>query len=409
MLLEHISARAVRLVVALAVTSAAALGQPRFQVLHNFPSDSQDGAGLWGNLTFDQKGNLYGTTSGGGAYNTGTVFKLKRTPDGQWSEKVLYSFVFGTDGADPLGGPVFDLAGNLYGTTTYGGAHDDGTVFELSPSRTGWALTVLHNFDFYGGDGASPWGSLIVDTTGNVFGTTSQGGPNDGGGTVFELSPIDSGWTYNIRYTFCAPPPCNDGGADPEAGLIFGKNGNLYGTTRGTVFRLNVSNWKAKDLHVFRWQKGDQEGYALYGGVVFDQAGNLYGTTAGGGIDYRCQGGCGTVFRLSPQPDGHWKETILHTFHMDNNGYAPFAGVIVDSAGNLYGTTAWGGTNNGGVVYKLTPNLDGSWTYSVLHRFTGPDGYQSQAALVMDKKGNLYGTTTLGGSGGVGVVFKVTP
>src|SRR5262249_40063898 len=150
-------------------------------------------------------------------------------------------------------------------------------------------------------------------------------------------------------------------------------------------------NWKEHALHRFHWQKGDREGYMLYGGVVFDQAGNLYGATTGGGIDYLCQGGCGTVFRLSPQPDGHWKETILHTFHMDANGYAPFAGPIVDAAGNLYGTTAWGGGNNGGTVYKLAPQPNGTWKFSVLHRFTGPDGYQSQAALVMDKKGNLYG------------------
>jgi len=401
--------RALSLLVVLSLAgSASSIGQPNFQVLHNFPSHDHDGGGLWGSLVIDRKGNLYGTTGGGGVYGDGTVFKLKPQRNGHWSEHILHSFSYKNEGGSPIAGPTLGEAGNLFGTTGYGGTYDDGTVFELSPGLSGWNLVVLHSFDFYGGDGADAWGSLVFDNSGNVFGTTRQGGPNDGGGTVFELSPGDSGWTYNIRHTFCAPPPCTDG-ASPESGLIFGTDGNLYGTTLGTVFRLKTKNWKEHALHRFHWQKGDREGYMLYGGVVFDQTGNLYGATAGGGTDYRCQGGCGTVFGLSPQPDGHWKETILHTFHMDANGYAPFAGPIVDAAGNLYGTTAWGGTRNGGTVYKLAPQPDGTWKFSVLHRFTGPDGYQSQAALVMDKKGNLYGTTTLGGTGGVGVVFKIKP
>ncbi len=290
-----------------------------------------------------------------------------------------------------------------------------GTVFELTPGSGGWTLNVLHSFG-NGNDGYSPFAGVVLDKAGNLYGTTQEN-------TVYKASPSSGGgWTESVIYDFTA----KGDGSTPEAGLIWDQAGSLYGTTVyggvvtqgceagcGTVFKLTPASgggWKERVLHRFNWVPGGRDGQASYAGLVFDSSGNLYGTTAGGGTDNTCGGGCGTVFKLSPRSNGLWKETTLHSFHLDQNGYAPFAGLVLDKSGSLYGTTAWGGLNNAGTVFKLAPGSNGKWKYTVLHRFTGPDGAQSTAGLIFDKAGkHLYGTTTVGGKHGGGVVFEIIP
>jgi uncharacterized repeat protein (TIGR03803 family) len=254
-----------------------------------------------------------------------------------------------------------------------------------------------------------------LDKVGNLYGTTQSE-------IAYELTPSSGGWTERVIHNFAK----GGDGLDPEAGLIWDAAGNLYGTTRwgggyfknctagcGTVFKLTPTSgggWKEHELHRFNWVPGGPDGYGPYAPVVFDGAGNLYGTTAAGGSSNGCQAGCGTVFKLTLSSSGRWKETILYSFGPGKDGSAPFAGVVLDKSDNLYGTTQRGGVNNSGVVFKLARGLKGKWNYSVLHRFTGPDGAQSNAGLIFDKAGkHLYGTTSLGGEHGRGVVFEITP
>jgi uncharacterized repeat protein (TIGR03803 family) len=394
---------------------------PKYKVLHAF-SGGNDGMLPFAGVTLGPAGNLYGTTEWGGDNGSGmgTVFKLTNGASGIWKEAVLYSFTGGSDGDSLYSGLILGPAGSLYGTTS-GGALG-GTAFELAPSSDGWTVSYLYKFG-NGQDGASPFAGLVLDGAGNLYGTTQNGGPPGGGGTVFKLAPSSGGvWTETIIDGFTA----KDDGLNPEAGLTWDAAGNLYGTTRfgggyyqhcsagcGTVFKLSPNSdgkWKEHMLHRFNWiPGGNNDGLAPYAGVIFDSAGNLYGTTAGGG-DNKCEAGCGTVFKLTPLANGRWKETILHTFHFDQDGHAPFGGLVMDKAGNLYGTTTWGGVNGAGTVFKLAPGSNGKWNYSVLHRFTGPDGAQSYASLIFDKSGkHLYGTTAYGGTYGYGVVFEITP
>jgi len=411
---------AVTLAVVLSATDAWAA--PKYKVLHSF-STGNGGGGLWGSLTLDSKDNIYGTTIGGGVHNGGTVFELSHSAGGRWREAVLHSFNYRKDGNAPFGGPIFDSLGNLYGPLSTGGTYQAGAVFELTPGSAGWKETILHSFcaTQHCGDGSGPFSGLTLDVDGNVYGTTFGGGQY-GGGAVFELAHSSKGWTEDVLYSFCPKVPCVDGDA-PYAGLTWDTAGNLYGTTElggkdspdyGTVFELEHKpdgTWQHILLHSFPSFPGDGE--VVYAGLVFDSAGNLYGATQGGGGHLCGSATCGTVFKLSPQTNGQWKETILYRFPKPINGNSPGASLVFDQAGNLYGTTALGGNtacaNGCGVVFKLTPGSNGTWKYSVLHRFTGSDGANPAAALILDQKGNLYGTTTLGGAGGYGVVFEITP
>ncbi len=347
-------------------------------------------------------------------------------------ERVLHSFGNGQDGINPDAGLIFDAAGNLYGTTYQGGtgvcSHlvppSCGTVFELS-SRSGasWTEKVLHNFR--GKDGVEPSGSLIFDTGGNLYGTTQEGGAGlckdqnrllIGCGTVFELSPAGGGrWTEKVLYSFV-----NNGadGFEPKAGLIFDASGNLYGTTfvggaygYGTVFKLSPSaggSWTETVLHNFNQDGTD--GVGPNASLIFDAAGNLYGTTVGGG-----PGVNGTVFELTPLGGGSWAEAVLHNFNDMDEGYDSQASLIFDASGNLYGTVAFGGAGGvdaEGSVFELTPVAGGSWTTTVLHNFNenGTDGATSTAGVIFDATGNLYGTTEDGGPRNVyGTVFELTP
>jgi len=381
-----------------------AVAGPKYKVLHEF-GGRQDGAGVWDSLVFDQKGSLYGTTSGGGAGEYGTVFELAPDKSGNWTETVLYSFrdPFRTnDGGIPFGGVILDSHGNVYGTTQFGGPYGHGTVFELTHGAEVWTENILYNFCPHSGcqDGGSPWAGLTWDRKGNLYGTA---------GVVFELSPASGGWHEKVIHRFTKP---KDGGG-PYAGLILDVAGNLYGTTEGggahlygTVYevRHTSSGWKEQVLHSFPSFRGDGRTPGV-GALIMDGSGAIYGTTAGGG----CCGG--VVFRLTPGSGGRWKETILYEFQGGAAGFEPGAGVVMDHAGNLYGTTIAGGSTqcSCGVVYKLAPRAKGKWNYTVLHVFTGYDGAQPDANLILDSQGNLYGTTATGGVYGGGVVFEITP
>jgi uncharacterized repeat protein (TIGR03803 family) len=390
------------------------------KVLHSFCSESICKDGLWplyGGLTFDASGNLYGTTyDGGGAYNDGMAFELTPKAGGGWKEKVLHAFS-GEDGNQPYGTLIFDTSGNLYGTTYYGGDYNEGTVFELTPEEGGgWKETVLHSFSDDGTDGYNPIAGMVIDASGNLYGTTYYGGTGGacssvGCGMVFELTPKgNSGWTEKILHNF------NNNGKDgfwPFAGLIFDVSGNLYGTTEsggargfGTVFELTrpaCGSWKEKVLHSFTGNDGYQPT-----GLIFDAFGNLYGTTKNGGayVYY------GTVFELTPKAGGGWTEKTLHSFNYNGkDGINPYAGLIFDGDGNLYGTTLGGGAQSVGTVFEVTPQVGGRWTEKILHNFSNNsrDGYEPYAGLIIDASGNLYGTTYYGGAQGAGTVFEVTP
>jgi len=399
--------------VVLVLLAATARAAPQYTVLHAF-GGGNDGAGIMSGVILDSEGSVYGTTiSGGGPKgHGGTVFKLTPLPDGTWSLQVLYTFCSRSncvDGGGPWGGLMFDQTGNLFGTVISGGAHDSGVVFELSPNLQvpNWQETVLYNFCSRSGcrDGGSPWAGLIMDGTGNLYGTA---------GVVFELSPGTKGWKEKVLHTFTCGT--NDG-CEPFAGLVRDESGNLYGTTElggddrcgggcGTVYQLSLTTngkWKETILHRFH-ARGDGSGPGA-GALILDASGNLYGTAGGGNTSH------GVIFKLSLDSNGYWKETVLYNLRGGANGDGPGTGVVMDKAGNLYGTAIAGGDPNCqcGVVYKLAPAKNGKWVSTVLHAFTGFDGAQPEGQLILDSKGNVYGTTTTGRSTGGGVVFEITP
>ncbi|MGB8886055.1 MAG: choice-of-anchor tandem repeat GloVer-containing protein [Candidatus Korobacteraceae bacterium] len=382
-------------------------------ILHSFNYNGADGANPYASLIFDHAGNLYGTTSYGGIHYVGAVFELSPNGSGGWTETILHSFNFnGTDGYYPYAGLISDAAGNLYSTTYYGGRYTVGTMFELSPNGSGgWTEKTPYSFDYNGTDGAYPEAGLISDAAGNFYGTTSSGGIYDAG-TVFELSPNGSGgYTHKLLYSFGN----GTDGSYPYAGLVLDGSGNLYGTTSyggihyyyGTVFELSPNGsggWTETLLHSFNYNGSD--GAYPYAGLIRDGSGNLYGTTESGGIH-----GYGTVFEFTPNGSGGWTETILHSFNYNTgDGNYPQAGLILDGAGNLYGTTESGGIHGYGTVFELSPH-GGSWTETVLRSFNdnGADAYEPEAGLTLDGTGNLYGTTPYGGIHDEGAVFELTP
>jgi uncharacterized repeat protein (TIGR03803 family) len=356
------------------------------KVLHNFQLNVTGGVQPVSGLIFDAAGNLYGTTAAGG--NTtciggcGTVFELIPDGGGGWTEKVLHSFGGSPEGAFPQGGLIFDAAGNLYGTTYEGGPRGGcqcGTVFELSPlPGGGWKEKILHIFGRTGP--GFPSSSLIFDDDGNLFGMALGGSGSGcigvyGCGTVFELSPVaGGGWSEQVLHNFTKNG--TDGNV-PYGGLISDAAGNLYGTTSaggaglcgdgrgievgcGTVFELikpGIPGGEWAEAILYAFEGNGSLDPAPTAGLIFDAAGNLYGTTYGGGAYQGINGGLGTVFKLSPAADGIWTETTLHSFGNGNDGAFPLAGLIFDTAGNLYGTTSWGGINgpDSGTVFEIMP------------------------------------------------------
>jgi uncharacterized repeat protein (TIGR03803 family) len=388
------------------ILASAAWAGPKYKVLHAFGA-GKDGAGLWGSLLLNQKGKVYGTTTAGGSFGGGIVFELTPKATGGWTETILHNFD-GNDGDGSNGALVFDPTGNLYGTTSFGGAFGYGTAFELSHGRDTWTENVLFSFPQPPtGYGCCPYAGLIIDEVGNLYGTA---------GTAFELTLGSKGWTATVLHNFTGR---HGDGSGPYAGVILDAAGNLYGTTErggtgaaGTVYQLRhtPSGWKESVLHDFPSFHNDGQVPGV-GALVSDDSGNLYGTTDQGGSNSCVDVGCGTVFKLTAGSNGHWNETILYNFAGNAKGSGPGGGVVRDGAGNLYGTTVYGGTTSCdcGVVYKLAPNSKGKWEYTVLHRFTGYDGAQPDANLILDSKGNLYGTTATGGAGGAGVAFELIP
>jgi uncharacterized repeat protein (TIGR03803 family) len=360
-------------------------------------------------LIADSAGNLFGTTTDGGtgpcSGGCGTVFELQPSQGGHWTETVIYSFQGGADGVAPFAGLVFDQVGNLYGTTLTGGASHDGTVFKLTPSGGTWTETTLHTFTDK--DGAYPVASLIFDQAGNLYGTTVFGGRSHGG-TVFQLTLSGGVWTETVLHSFTG----RKDGIDPEAALILDQNGALYGTTMGgNIFKLTRpapghTKWTFRSLYTFNG--GPNRGPLSAGTLLAGNNGVLYGTQKFGGSPANA----GAVFQLTPAKHGAWTETTIYRFGGGSDGLYPFAGVIADAAGNLYGTTAGDGQTNFGAVYQLTPPAQqgSDWTKTTLYAFTGgQDGSGPGAPLIFGKGGVLYGTTAGGGSSGNGTVFEIVP
>lgn len=392
-----------------------------FNVLHAFTGGG-DGANPDAGVTL-RGGNLYGTAAYGGytggncsPRGCGTVYKITNN-NGNWIFAPLYKFAGGNDGDNPAG-LVFGSNGTIYGTTNGGGAGGGGgcnllgcgTVFNLRPSQRAprsvlepWTETVLYRFQG-APDGSAPEnGNLVFDQTGNLYGTTYEGGANLVG-TTFELSPSQGGWSESVLYSFGA-----GGGIGSYSGVIFDGAGNLYGTlydggpyNYGVVYQLTPSGPPWTEHFVYAFEHGSDGGFP-WGGLIFDQSGNLYGTTTDGG-----QGGGGTVFELSPSSGG-WTFTLLYGF-TGGPQCGPFASLAMDAAGNLYGTTYCDGVNGSGNVFKLT-HSGGSWTYTDLYDFTGGnDGANPTSNVIYDSSGNLYGTASNGGGPGhSGVVWMITP
>jgi uncharacterized repeat protein (TIGR03803 family) len=398
------------------LTAASAAAQTE-TVLYGF--NITDGENPYAGLVFGSNGNLYGATANGGTYSYGTVFELSPAAGGGWTEKVLHNFGHGKDGSFPIGNLIFGKVGHLYGTTEYGGTgpckvilSGCGTVFELAEAGGVWTEKVLYDFqnDEAGG---CPSAGLIFDHAGNLYGTTSANICANAG--VFELSrATGGGWTEKVLYSLS--------GIGSVAGMIFDSAGHLYGTTvdggtygYGTVFELSPEaggGWTERVLHSFN--NNGRDGEFPQAGLIFDAAGNLYSTTLYGGDGTFCGGdGCGIVFELTRNAGGGWTEKVLHSFTNDGtDGHNPYAGLALDAAGNLYGTTSGGGAYGGGTVFELSPTTGGGWTETIAYSFNtnGVDGQGPLAGLIFDAAGNLYGTTIYGG--GVyneGSVFEITP
>jgi uncharacterized repeat protein (TIGR03803 family) len=381
------------------------------KVLYSFQGGN-DGRNPYGVLSFDTKGNLCGTTYYGGTADYGTVFELVHS-GGDWTETILWNYTGGSDGGNPDFGVTLGASGQVYvaasvGAGVVGNYDGNPSVLELIPSDGKVSETILTRFPIT--DGAAPETGLIADSAGNFYGTTAIGGAYNYG-TVFELTRSSGGvWTEQVLYSFKHGLDFNQG-AFPSS-LILDSHGNLFGETaydgqagRGTVFELSPAggdNWSAKELYAFT---GGADGGQPYGGLALDSEGNLYGTTEYGGKSSACGVlECGTVFKLT-QSSGNWTESVLYNFAGGaNDGANPMAGLIFDQNGNLYGTTRYGVdlttcTKGCGVVFELSP-ASGSWTEHLLYAFTNSnhDGREPEANLIFDSSGNLYGTTSGGGT-----------
>ena len=434
-----------------------ALGSPatakwKEQVLYSFQGGT-DGATPAGGVVFDKQGNLYGATQQGGGSNCspmaacGTVYQLA-PPAKQgdpWTETVLHVFQGKqyNDGEFPSGGVIADAAGNIYGTTAYGGTGDCvllgikggcGTVFELSPPQTKggkWPYAILYSFAT-AKQGYVPWGDLVFDSAGNLYGATYFGGGKGTTcdafykycGAIYELSPPQTKggkWTEQILHSFAGGAD----GANPNGGLVLDREGSIYGTTYiggyncphnsgqgcGTVFKLGPptvkgGGWTEKQLHVF---KNGDDGAQPSAGVILDTTGSLYGGAEGG-----TEGG-GIVFRLTKSSRSPWQETILYSFSSNSYGYAPAISLFGET-GDIYGTTNVGpGESLAGSVFRLKPSSGrGPWTISILHGFTNqPDGAFPNAPIILES-GSIFGATQYGGTGSncaryCGTVYEVSP
>jgi uncharacterized repeat protein (TIGR03803 family) len=393
---QHVS-RGIVAVLAVTLFATLAATRPALAqtetVLYNFCSHPKciDGGLPIGSLARDSKGNLYGATEEGGVDNFGIVFKLTA----QGKETVLHTFTGGSDGEMPSGGVVMDSSGNLYGATALGGAYLDGTVFKVSLTGT---ETTLYTFGTSSGDGKNPIGGVILDSAGNVYGVTVEGGAY-GNGSVYKVSPDGA---ETILHSFGGPYGSSVDGYLPQAGLIMDNNGNLYGTTGyggdnddGVVFEYSASG-EYTILANFEPNNGPALPYAS---LTLSSSGVLYGTTYAGGTSI-----VGTVFSLTPSSGGVWTVDTLYSFST-TVGDEPLSGVLAKD-GIFYGTTFRKGEGGFGSVFELT--ADG--TFTTLVNFSGTTTGSAPAGnLLMDSAGNLYGVGFEGGTNDSGVVYKVIP
>jgi uncharacterized repeat protein (TIGR03803 family) len=416
-------------VLMLTVFPGLAIAGVEYSTIYSFGASAKDGDLPNGGLVFDQAGNVYGTTQQGGNSagcneGCGTAFELSPVGNGTWTESILYNFcslASCADGSVPLAGLVIDSAGNLYGTAKEGGTGSGcgggcGVVFELSPPSAqgaAWTFSVLWSFGTNGThDAAYPAGRLTRDAFGNLYGTSYFGGSN-GLGTVFEVSPVQGGgWSENVLYSFCVtgPPKCDDG-FEPMAGVTFDAEGNLYGTAsqggvanQGTLYELSPTQgngaWAEATLYAF----GVEGGGDPLGAVNLDSSGNLY-TTASTGSD---QAAGGAVFEFVPQPSGGF-EKLSVLFSNPEGPATPVAGVFLDTQvdNKIYGTAENGGPNREGEVYGVFGK-----TVTTIYAFCSiggcPDGAKPAGSLTYHS-GEVYSTTTQGGSFNKGVVFAIKP
>jgi len=391
---------------AMLVIGASAAGTTT--VIYGF-SGGADGEYLDTDLVVDNAGNLYGTTVQGGS-GSGTVFQLAPSGSG-WTHTVLYPFTGGADGAEPYKGVTLDAQGNLYGTTVAGGGgpceSGCGVVFKLTNAGGIWTESVIHTFT--GSDGSGPGSGLSFDKAGNLYGMTPTGG-KFGFGVIYQLKPGLSGnWSFRVIHTFTGGV---DGSSASAGRLILDHAGNLYGVAtvggangKGVAFKLHPSEtgaWILKPLYAF---KDQPDGALPYGGLKFDKSGNLYGTTY-----YAGARDLGTVYKLTHRDDS-WTESVLYSFKGAPDGSSPISTLVRDAAGNLYGTTSDGGRRAGyGIIFKLAPGSNDTWTESVAYRFPGPPGASlAYNGMVADSEGNFYGATVHGGPTDDGTIYKFTP
>jgi uncharacterized repeat protein (TIGR03803 family) len=384
--------------------SNAALAASTTKLIYSFTGGS-DGEYLDTELVMDSAGNLYGTSVQGGMFASGTVFQI--TPAGVHT--VLYSFSGGSDGGEPYKGVTLDVQGNLYGTTVTGGGGSCeggcGVVFELTNSGGTWMQKVIHAFT--GSDGSGPGSPVSIDKHGNIYGTTPTGGAY-GMGTLYRIAPDGSGgWKFRVIHNFTGGV---DGGGGGAGRILIDAGGNLYGVctdggvnSSGIVYEMSTvhGQWQFTTLYAF---KDQPDGARPYGALVFDKLGNLYGTTYYAGAN-----DLGTVYKLT-RANGAWTESVLYSFKGGTDGSAPISGLVFDASGNMYGTTSGGGAScSCGVIFKMN-RTTGTWRESVEYAFPGsPLTGNAYNGMVVDSAGNLYGATVNGGTHNDGVVYAFTP
>jgi uncharacterized repeat protein (TIGR03803 family) len=400
----------------------AQAGEGTYKVLHNFnPNQGRNPIGV----IYSPDGHIYGANVLGGKYGGGTAYELTPAPGGRWLQTRTLSF--GPKGSYP-NALILGPDGNLYGTTETGSDGGCGGVFKLTVDAGGhWDITLLHNLSCE--EGLFPEGGLTFDNAGNIYGTAWGGGAN-GDGTVFELSPIgDGAYSFKVLHSFD-----NTDGSQLQSAVTIDAAGNLYGTAlcggggktisdglgctigsgSGTVWELSPQvdgSWKETTLYSF---SGGDDGAnpSDEGNLIFDSAGNLYGSAQNGGTHQK-----GVVFELSPNGDGKWSEKVLHNFD-GADGMSATGGVLFDASGNLWGECYGPGQFEGAakstapssqLVFKLSPNLDGTWTETVIHRIDFGNSSGPSMGMAMDPAGNFYGTTWQGGTYNNGIVFKIEP
>jgi uncharacterized repeat protein (TIGR03803 family) len=378
-------------------------------VIHRFTGRGGDGREPMGQLTPDGAGNFYGTTDVGGL-GFGTVFKLSPNGSGGWSETIIHAFTDYLDGGYPFFTTlIFDKQGNLYGTTTGGGPNGHGLVFEFSPAGTEWEETVLYSTGQDGSGGcADPWGGVIMDAAGNLYGTCLLSGiPQTE--AIFQLSQSGGVWTQTVIYNYDSAADNNGAG-----GLAMDAHGNIFAVLSAAFLAPSIvelspngkGGWTPTLFHAF--------GNEIFpeSAPVLDNSGNVYGTTMSGGV-YNG----GTVYELSPEGDGKWTEKILYSFGGSKTAAAgPFGPIAFDALGNIYGTTTFGGTSNAGTVFELTPDGHGNYQEKILWSFDLKDGAGPLSGVTLDSAGNIYGVAPNGGGGPCdaapdvcGVAFEVIP